>query len=100
VKADQKSRNRSLGGDAPFGYRVEAEYDAAGKRKGGRLVEEPEQQKAIRQMTDMRNAGHSLRAIAAAMQAQGHKLSHVAVKQAIERSPVSARAPQHRRELG
>jgi putative DNA-invertase from lambdoid prophage Rac len=88
VKADQKTRNRFLGGDAPFGYRVEAEYDATGKRKGGRLVEEPEQQKAIRQMKEMRSAGHSLRAIAAAMEAQGHKLSHVAVKQAIERHPV------------
>jgi hypothetical protein len=37
VKADQKTRNRFLGGDAPFGYRVEPDYDAAGKRKGGRL---------------------------------------------------------------
>jgi hypothetical protein len=36
----------------------------------------------------MRSAGHSLRAIAAAMEAKGHKLSHVAVKQAIERHPV------------
>jgi DNA invertase Pin-like site-specific DNA recombinase len=33
VKADQKTRNRFLGGDAPFGFRIEAEYDAAGSAR-------------------------------------------------------------------
>jgi putative DNA-invertase from lambdoid prophage Rac len=87
VKADQKERGRHLGGDAPFGFRVEYEYDAAGKRKGGRLVPVPEQQEAIQAMRVMRQEGMSLRAIATALDAQGHKISHVAVKQAIERRP-------------
>jgi putative DNA-invertase from lambdoid prophage Rac len=85
VKADQRTRNRFLGGDAPFGFRIEAEYDAAGKRKGGRLVEDPDQQAAIADMRTRYLHGQSLRAIAAAMQARGHKISHVAVKQAINR---------------
>jgi len=85
VKADQKARNRFLGGDPPFGYRIEVEYDAAGKRKGARLVENREQQAAIAEMRSMQQNGLSLRAIAAAMQAKGFKLSHVGVKQAINR---------------
>jgi putative DNA-invertase from lambdoid prophage Rac len=85
VKADQKTRNRFLGGDAPFGYRVEAEYDAGGKHKGGRLVEDPDQQSAIAEMREMHRNGRSLRTIAATMQARGYKISHVGVKQAINR---------------
>jgi putative DNA-invertase from lambdoid prophage Rac len=85
VKADQKTRNRFLGGDAPFGYRVEPEYDAAGKRKGGRLVEDPDQQAAIAEMRAMHRDGKSLRTIAATMQARGDKIGHVGVKQAISR---------------
>jgi putative DNA-invertase from lambdoid prophage Rac len=87
VKADQKTRNRFLGGDAPFGYRVEADSDAVGKRKGGRLVEDPDQQAAIAEMRAMHRDGKSLRTIAAAMQARGYKISHVEVKQAINRKP-------------
>ena len=45
----------------------------------------------VRQMKNMRAAGLSLRAIATALEAQGHKISHVAVKQAIERRPYSVR---------
>jgi hypothetical protein len=45
-------------------------YDVTGKRNGGRLIEEPEQQAAIRrQMKEMCSAGESLRVIAAAMHA-------------------------------
>jgi putative DNA-invertase from lambdoid prophage Rac len=82
VKADQKTRDRFLGGDAPFGYRVEADYDAAGKRKGGHLVKDPDKQAAIAAMRAMHREGKSLRTIAAVMQARGVKISHVGVKQA------------------
>jgi len=57
VKADQRKRHRHLGGSAPFGYRVEPEFDATGARKGGRLVEVPEQQAALRQIRTMRQEG-------------------------------------------
>jgi putative DNA-invertase from lambdoid prophage Rac len=85
VNADQKTRNRFLGGDAPFGFPIEAEYDAAGKRKGGRLVEDADQQRAIAEMRVMHQIGKSLRTIAAAMQARGYKISQVGVKQVINR---------------
>jgi putative DNA-invertase from lambdoid prophage Rac len=85
VKADQRTRGRHLGGSAPFGFMVEYDHDADGIRRGGRLVEIPDQQAAIVDMCAMRKSGQSLRAIAAAMQARGHKISHVAVEQAIDR---------------
>jgi putative DNA-invertase from lambdoid prophage Rac len=95
VKADQRTRGRHLGGSVPFGYRVEYDYDADGVRRGGRLIEIPDQQAAIADMCTMRQAGHSLRAIAAAMQARGHKISHVAVEQAIDRK--KGLLPRHER---
>jgi putative DNA-invertase from lambdoid prophage Rac len=89
VKVDQKARGRHLGGDGPFGFRIEYETDPTGKRKGGHLVPIPDQQEAIREMVALRQDGVSLRAIAAEMLAKGHKLSHVAVKQAVERALAS-----------
>jgi putative DNA-invertase from lambdoid prophage Rac len=85
VKADQRTRGRHLGGSVPFGFTVEYDHDVDGVRRGGRLVEIPDQQAAIVDMCAMRKSGQSLRAIAAAMQARGHKVSHVAVEQAIDR---------------
>jgi DNA invertase Pin-like site-specific DNA recombinase len=80
VKADQKARNRFLGGDAPFGYRIE--YDGTGKR-GACLVEHPEQQAAIAEMRSMHREGKSLRAIAAAAEGQGFKLSLMTVRRIV-----------------
>jgi putative DNA-invertase from lambdoid prophage Rac len=70
-KADQKARGRYLGGIKPFGYTVDTEGD---------LVPDEDQQQAIRDMVALKAAGKSLRAIAAAMQAKGHRLSHEGVK--------------------
>src|SRR3954463_3251287 len=55
VKADQRQRNRYLGGTAPFGWRV---------GNAGELVEDADQQRIIRRVQELRGQGHSLRAIA------------------------------------
>lgn len=70
VKADQKARGRYLGGKVPFGWR---------RGETGELVAHDGEQAAIREMRAMRAEGKALRAIAAAMQANGHKISHEGV---------------------
>jgi DNA invertase Pin-like site-specific DNA recombinase len=70
VKADQRARNRYLGGRIPYGWRV---------AENGELAELPEQQAAIARMRAMRAEGLSLRAIATAMREAGHPLSHEGV---------------------
>jgi len=70
VKADQKARGRFLGGKNPFGCR---------RSEAGELVPYEAEQEAIREMVELRAQGRSLRAIAAAMQARGHKISHEGV---------------------
>jgi hypothetical protein len=51
-----------LGGDVPFGYAVGDD---------GALVEDPEQQRAIKWMKQLRAKGQSLRAIQARLAVQG-----------------------------
>jgi putative DNA-invertase from lambdoid prophage Rac len=70
VKADQKARGRYLGGKVPFGFRRGDE---------GELVPHQAEQDAIREMTTLRAQGKALRAIAAAAQARGHRISHEGV---------------------
>jgi putative DNA-invertase from lambdoid prophage Rac len=82
VKTDQKARNRYLGGIMMWGYRKAAD---------GSLEAIPEQQAAIERMRKMRASGASLRAIAGAMQADGHQLSHEAVRAILAR-PVEQKA--------
>lgn len=74
VKRDQRTRGRYLGGVPPFGWRV---------GDGGELVAVPEQQKALGRMRTMRDGGAALRAIAEKITADGVKISHVGVKQAL-----------------
>jgi putative DNA-invertase from lambdoid prophage Rac len=74
VKADQRKRNRYLGGIVPFGWRIGAD---------GALVEVPVQQAAIRRSVELRGAGHSLRGISEALKDDGIELSHVGVKNII-----------------
>ena len=69
TKADQKARWRFLGGTVPFGYRL----------VDGELVQDEAQQEAIREMVALRGQRRWLRAIAAEMQAKGHKISHEGV---------------------
>jgi putative DNA-invertase from lambdoid prophage Rac len=75
VKADQRARGRFLGGSIQFGYRLTDD--------GALIPHEPEQE-AIRKMTELKDLGRSLRAIAAEMQAKGHRISHVAVQTALK----------------
>jgi putative DNA-invertase from lambdoid prophage Rac len=76
VKADQKSRGRYLGGVVPFGFR---------RGETGELIPHDGEQAAIIEMGALRRAGKPLRAIAAEMQAKGHKISHEGVKGVVGR---------------
>jgi putative DNA-invertase from lambdoid prophage Rac len=67
VKSDQRQRNRYLGGRRPLGWTVGTD---------GELVEVPAEQQAIRRMVEARDAGQSLRAIAADLQAAGFNITH------------------------
>ena len=71
VKADQRKRQRYLGGIVPFGCRI---------GEDGALVEVPEQQRAIQRIVELRRKGLSLRAISASIAEDGVKLSHEGVK--------------------
>jgi putative DNA-invertase from lambdoid prophage Rac len=71
VKADQRKRQRYLGGIVPFGWRI---------GEDGALVEVPDQQHAIRRIVELRREGLSLRAISASIAKDGVKLSHEGVK--------------------
>ncbi|EIM27207.1 recombinase family protein [Microvirga lotononidis] len=77
VKKDQKQRGRYLGGKVPFGYKVGSD---------GELVEVAEQQQAIREMVELKAQGRPLRAISEVMKAKGYTISHVAVKDIIQRA--------------
>ena len=59
-----------------------------GYEKGadGSLQAVPEKQAAIQRMQELRASGASLRAIADAMRADGHELSHEAVRQVLARA--------------
>jgi putative DNA-invertase from lambdoid prophage Rac len=83
VKADQRKRNRYLGGIVPFGWEL---------GKDGALVEVPVQQVAIRRIIELRRAGQSLRAISMALKEDGIELSHVGVKNVIAAAPVTKEA--------
>jgi putative DNA-invertase from lambdoid prophage Rac len=74
VKRDQRTRGRFLGGTVPFGYRL---------GQDGELMEHQEEQAAIREARAMKEGGASLRAIASALQAKGHRISHVAVSRGL-----------------
>jgi putative DNA-invertase from lambdoid prophage Rac len=70
VKADQKARGRYLGGKVPFGFR---------RGDGGELIPHEDEQEAIREIVALRAQGKPLRAIAAASQAKGCRISHEGV---------------------
>jgi putative DNA-invertase from lambdoid prophage Rac len=78
-KADQKKRGRYLGGIVPFGSRLGADGD---------LVPHAAEQVAIREMIALRAQGRPLRAIAEAMAAKGHKISHEGVAKIVRGASV------------
>lgn len=73
VKRDMRSRGRFLGGSVPFGWR----------RDGDAVVPAPREQAAIVKMRKLRAKGLSLRAIRDRLAAEGVKVSHVAVANAL-----------------
>lgn len=78
----QKAKRASgghIGGEAPFGYRVQ------GTGKAAVLVPVPDQLQALEQMRELKAAGMSLRAISAAMAQRGVAISHVGVGRALAR---------------
>jgi putative DNA-invertase from lambdoid prophage Rac len=83
VKADQRQRNRYLGGDVPFGFDV----------KDGELVPVAREQAAIRSMVKLRAKGTSLREIAAAMKDEGFDLSHYGVDKIIKAATAREQKP-------
>jgi putative DNA-invertase from lambdoid prophage Rac len=76
TKQDQRQRGRYLGGIVPFGWRV---------TEDGELIVDPTGQAAIDRICSLRASGLSLRAIAEAMRAEGHQLSHEAVRAVLGR---------------
>ncbi len=71
VKADQKARNRYLGGKVPFGFTV----------AGGELVEVPDEQAIIAKARALKAAGKSLRAIRGTIEAEhGRAISIEAIR--------------------
>jgi len=76
VKRDQRQRGRYLGGIVPFGFRI-------GENKA--LVEDSEQQAAIRKMRELRQAGLPLRGIAARMMDDGFSLTAPGVAKILSR---------------
>ncbi len=70
MKADQKARGCYLGGKVPFAWR---------RGESGELVPHKAEQEVIREMVSLRAQGKALRAIAEAVQAKGHRLSHEGV---------------------
>jgi putative DNA-invertase from lambdoid prophage Rac len=82
VKQDQKARGRYLGGKVPFGFRI---------GEDGALVEDPEEQQAIRDMLMQRKLHKPLRAIANNMKSRGIKISHEGVAEVLRRHVILGR---------
>jgi len=74
VKRDQRQRGRFLGGSVPFGWR---------RDKEGGLIPEATEQRSIARMRALRAEGLSLRAIRDRLAAEGVRVSHVAVGNAL-----------------
>ena len=73
--ARKRTRNRYLGGVPPFGLCV---------GQNGDPVPDPQQQAALCQMRMLRDTGFGLRTVADQMAAEGLKISHVGVKNALK----------------
>jgi putative DNA-invertase from lambdoid prophage Rac len=69
-KKDDKARGRYAGGTVPFGFE---------RSDDGKLAKDKAKQQAIALMVEMKADGKSLRGIAAAVAAQGFKITHAGV---------------------
>ena len=79
-KRQLRATGMHQGGNRPFGWRV--------VRKGkdeGKLVPDPEEQRALEDIRRMKAEGVSLRTIADTLKARGLSISHQSVKRALDR---------------
>jgi DNA invertase Pin-like site-specific DNA recombinase len=76
VKQKQRSKGRFLGGSRPFGYLVHT---------NGRLIENPMEQKVLRQIIRMSQEGKSLRAISAEVSTPVMPISFKTVQRLLKR---------------
>ncbi len=86
VKADQKARNRYLGGKVPFGFIV---------GPSGDLVEVEEQQAVIRAALELRASGATMRAVQATLADQGARLSLDALHRIVTEQGKASSAGDH-----
>jgi putative DNA-invertase from lambdoid prophage Rac len=82
VKANLRRNNRHQGGTRPFGYRF-GEITGAGKARA--LIEDPDEQRAIAVIRQMRARGASLMAIRDAVRTEGFAISHECVRGVLTR---------------
>jgi DNA invertase Pin-like site-specific DNA recombinase len=81
AKQQQRRAGKHLGGTRPFGYQLQRREAKEGERpRAPELVEDPEEQAAIKLMRKMRDQGASLTAIAAFLRGRGHKISSETVR--------------------
>ena len=76
VKQHQRNKGRFLGGSRPFGYLVHS---------NGRLVENPMEQKVLKQIIRMNQQGKSLRAISAEVSTPAMPISFKTVQRLLKR---------------
>jgi DNA invertase Pin-like site-specific DNA recombinase len=76
VKQRQRSKGRFLGGSRPFGYHIHT---------NGRLIENPMEQKVLRQIIRMNQQGKSLRAISAEVSSPVMPISFKTVQRLLKR---------------
>jgi putative DNA-invertase from lambdoid prophage Rac len=76
VKQKQRSKGRFLGGSRPFGYLIHT---------NGRLIENPMEQKVLKQILKMNEQGKSLRAISAEVSTPVMPISFKTVQRLLKR---------------
>ena len=76
VKQKQREKGRFLGGSRPFGYMIHS---------NGRLIENPMEQKVLKQILEMKKKGKSLRAISAEVSTPMMPVSFKTVQRLIKR---------------
>lgn len=87
VKQKQRSKGRFLGGSRPFGYLIHT---------NGRLIENPMEQKVLKQILKMNSQGKSLRAISAEVSTPVMPISFKTVQRLLKRHQHG----EHRPEAG
>jgi len=83
TKRSQKGRGEYLGGKAPFGWTYETVPMPEGRKPLRKLVQVPEQQRALRRIEKLAADGFSPYKISDDLASRGVKLSHVTVRKII-----------------